>query len=136
VLWPGLPGLSSGIGRGTVIGVLAGAFLLLSRRPKRQLERQVEPPNSHFNPPGVRHGPIATPWDAINLAALHEVNRPLVEVLLARARELGPDHLSPTERELLDRMAFATRLAAEGAGPGPGAAATEAIERGPVGLRT
>ena len=120
VLWPGLPGLSSGIGRGAAIGALAAAFLLLSRPSKRRLERQVEPPNSHFNPPGVKHGPIATPWDAIDLEALHEVNRPLVEVLLARARELGPSHLSPTERELLDRMAFATRLAAEGAWSGSG----------------
>lgn len=122
VVWPGVPSLSSWIARGAVIAVLALTFLLLSRPAKRAVERRVEPPNSHFNPPGVTHGPIATPWDSIELEALHEVNRSVVEVLLARARDLGPGHLSPGDRELLDRMAFASRLASGGGGPGSGPA--------------
>ncbi|MSR03954.1 MAG: hypothetical protein EXR94_14645 [Gemmatimonadetes bacterium] len=45
----------------------------------------------------------STPWDVIDLDALHETNREGVEVLLHRARELGPTHLRPADRELLDR---------------------------------
>ena len=69
---------------------------------------------TNYNPPGVHHEvTITTPWDVIVLNALHEANRAGVEVLLLRARELGPTHLSPADRELLDRMATAARLTAE-----------------------
>jgi hypothetical protein len=100
--------------RWVLLGSLILGLLRFGRPPKRGGgSRRVEAPNSHFNPPGVSHGPAATPWDSIDLESLHEVNRAVVETLLERARALGPDHLTPSERELLDRMASATRLALE-----------------------
>ncbi|MGE0442776.1 MAG: hypothetical protein AB7L66_21710 [Gemmatimonadales bacterium] len=98
------PGLRIAVG-----GLALLAYLGLARSPKRRAERQVEPPNSHFNPPTVQHRDHDTPWDTIDLAALHEVNREVVARLLEQARVLGPDSLSPTERDLLQRMADATR---------------------------
>ena len=101
--------------RVVLIAALIGAGLAMtrSRKPAR-IERRVELPNSHFNPPGVHHEVrMTTPWDVIDVDSLHEVNREGVEILLRRARELGPTHLSPADRELLDRMATAARLTAE-----------------------
>ena len=101
--------------RVVLIAALIGAGLAMtrSRKPAR-VERRVELPNSHFNPPGVHHEVrMTTPWDVIDVDSLHEVNREGVEILLRRARELGPTHLSPADRELLDRMATAARLTAE-----------------------
>jgi membrane associated rhomboid family serine protease len=116
VLLLGLSGLPSGVGRGAVVGVMVVGLVLAARPVRRLAERQVELPNSHFNMPGVTHDEISTPWDSIDLDSLHEVNRSVVEVLLLRARELGPTHLSPAERELLDRMTFASELARQRSG--------------------
>ena len=88
-------------GRGLSVMLLGGLLVAAA------VGRQVEQPNSHFNPAGVHHRDIATPWDGIDLEGLHEVNRELVTTLLARARALGPGHLRPGEVELLDRMAHA-----------------------------
>jgi membrane associated rhomboid family serine protease len=99
--------------RMALIGALVAAGLGMGRSRTPMVERQVELPNSHFNPPGVHHEVrMTTPWDVIDVDALHEANREGVEGLLLRARELGPTHLSPADRELLDRMATAARLAA------------------------
>ena len=120
VLVLGVPGLPGGLARGVVVGVLVAGLLISSRPARQKEERQVEAPNSHFNMPGVTHGDIATPWDSIDLGSLHEVNRAVVETLLARARELGPSHLAPTERELLDRMAAAHGFCRMGSATGNG----------------
>jgi hypothetical protein len=112
VLLPPLSELPS-TWRGILLGLLVLGLLRLGRPAGRTAPRQVEPPNSHFNPPGVSHGAVVTPWDSIDLDALHEANRPAVATLLAAARALGPDRLGPAERELLDRMASAARLSAE-----------------------
>ena len=103
-----------------VIGGLVAVGLVLGRSTKAKVERQVEMPNSHFNPPGLTlDGAISTPWDVIDLDSLHMVNRAVVEVLLDRARALGPTHLSRADQELLDRMATAARLVAARTGAGP-----------------
>jgi membrane associated rhomboid family serine protease len=100
--------------RVALIGALVAAGLGMGRSRTPMVERRVELPNSHFNPPGVHHEVrMTTPWDVIDVDALHEANREGVEGLLLRARELGPTHLSAADRELLDRMATAARLAAE-----------------------
>ena len=113
-LLPQISGAPLGLVRGALIGSLVASLLVRSAAATRKMERRVEEPNSHFNPPGVQHEvKMTTPWDSIDLDALHEVNRGVIEVLLRRARELGPTHLSPGDRELLDRMASAHRLAAE-----------------------
>jgi membrane associated rhomboid family serine protease len=113
-LLPRVSAAPDGIVRAALIGGLVAAGLALGRSRKARAERQVELPNSHFNPPGVRHEvTISTPWDVIDLDSLHDVNRAVVEVLLQRARELGPTYLSPADQELLDRMATAARLTAE-----------------------
>jgi membrane associated rhomboid family serine protease len=96
-----------------LLGLPLLGLLLLNRPAKTNAGRRVEAPNSHFNPVGMSRGPVETPWDAIDLGSLHEVNREVVERLLDRARVLGPDHLTPGERELLDRMAYTARMAAE-----------------------
>jgi membrane associated rhomboid family serine protease len=112
-LLPPLAGQPADSGRGILAGALLLALLVRPRRAAKRAERRVEPPNSHFNPPGVvPPGPIATPWDDIDPTALHEVNRSVVESLLLRARQLGPSHLTPSETTLLDRMAAALRLSA------------------------
>jgi hypothetical protein len=43
-------------------------------------------------------------WAAINLAAMHTLNRNEVEELLARVDREGMGTLSPEERQFLDRM--------------------------------
>jgi membrane associated rhomboid family serine protease len=107
-LLPGVTDTPSGVGRGLLLGGLVAGLLASSRPRKRPPERRVEPPNSHFNPPGVRHD-VSTPWDSVDLESLHEVNRAVVETLLQRARALGPSHLSPADRDLLDRLTAASR---------------------------
>jgi len=109
-LLPGVSQSSNGTVRGAYLGVLFLGFVAMSWSKKRKPERKVEPPNSHFNPPGVVHRDVSTPWDEIDLDALHEVNREAVAVVLRKARELGPTHLTPSECEFLDRMTEASRL--------------------------
>ncbi|MFN0178932.1 MAG: rhomboid family intramembrane serine protease [Gemmatimonadales bacterium] len=113
LLPPVTPSLDGPV-RVALIGALVAAALGMGRTKPPMVERRVELPNSHFSPPGVHHEvTMKTPWDVIDLDALHEVNRGGVEALLVRARELGPTYLSAADRELLDRMATAARLAAE-----------------------
>ncbi len=113
-LLPRMSGSPDGPMRWALIATLVTAGLAMGRTRKPKVERQVELPNSHFNPPGVHHEVrMTTPWDVIDLDQLHEANREGVEVLLRRARELGPTHLGAADRELLDRMATAARLTAE-----------------------
>ncbi len=115
-LLPGVTASPDGTFRFALIGALVATALVMGRSGKPAVERRIELPNSHYNPPGVHHEVrVTTPWDVIDLDALHEANRAGVEVLLHRARELGPTHLSPADRELLDRMATAARRTAEGA---------------------
>ncbi|MGE0554258.1 MAG: rhomboid family intramembrane serine protease [Gemmatimonadales bacterium] len=109
-LLPGVSQASNATVRGAYLGTLLLGFIAMSWSKKRKPERRVEPPNSHFNPPGVVHRDVSTPWDEIDLEALHEVNREAVMVVLRKARELGPTHLTPSEREFLDRMTEASRL--------------------------
>jgi membrane associated rhomboid family serine protease len=108
-----LPSLATGASAPVVIAHLSAAALacLYLVRPSKPVpERRVELPNSHFNAPGVTSQPARTPWDAIELDALHEVNREAVIGVLEKARELGPSHLTGSEREFLDRMCAASRL--------------------------
>lgn len=87
-----------------------GLIALVWRR-HRPPARQVEAPNSHFNPPTVRYVGPASPWDQLDLSALHEVNREAVSTLLDKVRALGPDSLSEPERDLMIRMAAAVAAA-------------------------
>ncbi len=107
-LLPGVTTSPDGTIRMALIGALVATALVRARPRPPTVERRIELPNSHYNPPGVQHPvTMTTPWDVIDLDALHEANREGVEVLLNRARVLGPTHLSPADRELLDRMATA-----------------------------
>ncbi len=120
-LLPGVTPYPDSTIRGALIAGLLATLVMGRSKKSPAVERRIELPNSHYNPPGVHHEvQLTTPWDVIDLDALHEANREGVEVLLHRARELGPTHLSPSERELLDRMATAARLTAERAGAAPG----------------
>jgi hypothetical protein len=107
MLWPILT--DSPPGARVAAGLTALAALAWLTRPAREpVSRRVEAPNSSFKAPGVQNQETRTRWDDLDLAVLHEVNREVVAALLAKARALGPDHLSPSEVELLDRMAQAT----------------------------
>ena len=120
-LLPGVTPSPDGTIRGALIGGLLATLVMGRSKQPPVVERRIELPNSHYNPPGVHHEvQLTTPWDVIDVTALHEANRAGVELLLQRARELGPTHLSPADRELLDRMATAARLTAERAGAGRG----------------
>ena len=120
-LLPGVAPSPDGTIRGALIAGLLATLVMGRSKKSPVIERRIEFPNSHYNPPGVHHEVrLTTPWDVIDVPALHEANRAGVELLLQRARELGPTHLSPAGRELLDRMATAARLTAERAGAAPG----------------
>jgi membrane associated rhomboid family serine protease len=113
-LLPRVAAAPDGVVRAALVGGWVAAGLVLGRSRRAKPERRVELPNSHFNPPGAHsEATVSTPWDMIDLDSLHEVNRAVVEMLVHRARELGPASLSPSEQALLDRMATAARLTAE-----------------------
>ena len=114
-----LPDIATGPASPVTIAHLSLAVLVcvyLVRPVKPAPDRQVEMPNSHFNAPGVTAEAVRTPWDTIDLEALHEVNREAVLVVLEKAHSLGPTHLTGSEREFLDRMCAASRLN-RGGGP-------------------
>ncbi len=85
-----------------------GALLVLvyTRRRLRSktARREVERPNSAYDPPKVR-SPSGSIWAAIDLAGLHPINREEVERLLDLADAAGPDSLAPRERSFLDTLA-------------------------------
>lgn len=92
------------------IGAAVMVALFLVRPSKRAPVREIELPNSHYNAPGVTAEPAGTPWDTMDLDALHEVNREAVVGVLEKARSLGTSHLTSSEREFLDRMYAASQL--------------------------
>ena len=72
---------------------------------KRGRYRRVEQPNSHYAAPGVLKIERHERWESILQKRIHEVNRSEVGRLLDKVRALGPEKLTPSEKDFLDRMA-------------------------------
>ncbi|MDT8341458.1 MAG: rhomboid family intramembrane serine protease [Longimicrobiales bacterium] len=112
-LWYGLTGSGGNVAHLAHLGGLAVGFVYLrtwewrlgaARRDfRRKLEAPLRPPGPLPPEPGGDGGALGR-WEAIDTAALHELNREEVEHLLAKARRDGVRALSVAERQFLDRM--------------------------------
>ena len=105
-LYSGISGSGGGTAHFAHLGGLAvGAGFLRWRdwnsgKGRREFERNLHRNSSmEGSERDVRHR-----WAAINLAAMHTLNRNEVEELLARVDREGMGTLSPEERQFLDRM--------------------------------
>jgi hypothetical protein len=87
--------------------VLAAAVARLVLARQQAARRQVERPGPENAPPAMREKDTARRWAAINLDALHEINREEVRRLLADVEAAGADSLRPAERVFLDNLSGA-----------------------------
>ena len=112
-LWSGITGAGGNTAHFAHLGGLAFGFGVLKwldwRRgaAKRDFQQRMQGPGAAA-PTMLSERSLMERWQKIDLAALHEINRAEVELLLAKARLLGPRGLSDGERALLDRMAAAS----------------------------
>jgi hypothetical protein len=87
--------------------LLAAAVTRLLLARQKAARRVVEKVNSEYTWQAVREKEIAHRWAAIDLDALHEVNREEVRRLLAVVEAAGAESLRPAERSFLDCLAGA-----------------------------
>jgi membrane associated rhomboid family serine protease len=112
-LWAGLTGSQSGIAHFAHLGGLGFGFAYLKWRDwrkgsaRREFRKRLEGPRGGKGG-GLGDRSAVQRWEAIDVQALHELNRSEVVQLLEKARTGGVRSLTPEERQFLDRMAAST----------------------------
>ncbi|HSM61005.1 MAG TPA: rhomboid family intramembrane serine protease [Longimicrobiales bacterium] len=105
-LWMGVSGSASRTAHFAHLGGLVFAFVFLKwsewhrGKDRRAFQKAMAPPSN-----GLSDRAAAARWKAIDLGALHQINREEVERLLAKVEADGARSLTASERQFLDRMA-------------------------------
>ena len=112
-LWAGLSGSQSGIAHFAHLGGLGFGFAYLKLREWRKGSARREFQKKLESTPGGKPRVLGDPgalrrWEAIDIEALHELNRSEVIHLMERVRSGGARALTLEERQFLDRMAAST----------------------------
>lgn len=103
-LFGGFSGAQDGVAHFAHLGGLVGGWGYLRwRRRKRSTVKESRVARIQRFAEDVRGETHR--WDAIDVEALHEINRAEVHRLLEKLRDTGPSSLSNDERAFLDRMA-------------------------------
>jgi hypothetical protein len=84
--------------------LLAAAVTRVMVARQRAARRIVEQPNSQYTWERVREKEHVSLWTAIDLDALHEINREEVRRLLAQVEVSGSESLRKPERTFLDSL--------------------------------
>ncbi|HUG38842.1 MAG TPA: rhomboid family intramembrane serine protease [Longimicrobiales bacterium] len=107
-IYSGLSGSGAGIAHFAHLGGFAGAWAYLRIRDRRKSAfRRKATPDADPSPLDRISGRASRDekrWEAIDVAALHEINRHEVERIREKIRERGSGSLSADERAFMNRM--------------------------------
>jgi membrane associated rhomboid family serine protease len=107
-LYSGISGSGAGVAHFAHLGGFAGGYAYLRWRKRKYLQQwqPMATPKSQLEKAVKRtaSGDSLRRWESIRTDHLHELNRGEVERLLAKAKEVGVQALTPDERAMLDRF--------------------------------